>query len=146
MERKNMVSLMVIVAFVAAVIFAGCAEETSVSTPSPEVATAMIVSEPLATPLEEEPQQITFSGSGNRDTPLFWLYTGWVTFRMTHDGDHFVVDLLDDKGNIVSNLVFVLDGPSCRSSNVSLTKDGYYLLDISADGNWTITIEQSSIE
>jgi len=137
MERKNIVSLMAIVAFVAAVIFAGCVEEgTSVSTPSPEVATAT----PTTT-------IVTFSGSGYETTPIFWLERRVVTFKMSHDEDIFAVYLLDREGNIVSNLACEFEGPHWGgkmdgSKAVAIRKQGYYMLDINANGNWTITFEQ----
>jgi hypothetical protein len=132
MERKNIVSLMAIVAFVAAVIFAGCVEEgTSVSTPSPEVATAT-----------STPDSITFVGSGDKVERFFSVENGIAMFKMTHDGDMFIVDLLDDRRNRIDNLALGLGGPFNGSKIVGVIKERYYYLDIVADGNWRITIKR----
>ena len=148
MKRETIVGLIAIVAIVAAVIFAGCVEEeTPVSTPSP-TATPLPKTTPTpevltATPTPEPtPEPIALSGTGQEATSKFSLEKGLTIFRMTHDGDrNFVVWLLDDDGNQIDLLVNKI-GEFDGSQAVGIKTLGNYILDISADGSWTITIEQ----
>ena len=164
MKRKNIVGLIALVAIVAAVIFAGCVEEeTPVPTPSPtttplpkttptpEAPTATPTSEPTATltptptptpELTPTPEPIALSGTGQEATSKFSLEKGLSIFRMSHDGDsNFAVWLLDDEGDKVELLVNEI-GEFDGSKAVGIKKQGDYIFDISADGRWTITIEQ----
>jgi len=144
MKRKNIVGLIAIVAIVAAVIFAGCVEEeTPVPTPSPTATplpkTTPTPEVPTATPT---PEPIALSGTGQEATSKFSLEKGLSIFRMTHDGDsNFGVWLLDGEGEKVDLLVNEI-GAFDGSKAVGIKKQGDYILDISADGRWTITIEQ----
>lgn len=83
---------------------------------------------------------LSFSGVGQAATDLFTLEAGLTVFTMTHDGTgHFAVILMDSEGNTVdllANKVGAFDG-----SKATKTKDGDYILDVAADGNWTIEIE-----
>jgi len=93
------------------------------TTPTPEAPTATLAPEP-----------ITLSGTGQEATSKFSLETGLSVFRMNHDGDrNFIVWLLNDEGD---------HGEFDGSKAVGITKQGDYILDISTDGSWTITIEQ----
>ena len=154
MKRKNIVGLIALVAIVAAVIFAGCVEEeTPVSTPSPTATpipkTTPTPEAPTATPTPEPtsiptptPEPITLSGTGQEATSKFSLETGLSIFRMTHDGDsNFAVWLLDGEGEKIELLVNEI-GRFDGSKAVGIKNIGDYILDISADGRWTITIEQ----
>nr|QNO52629.1 hypothetical protein MBLPMMNE_00036 [Methanosarcinales archaeon ANME-1 ERB6] len=150
MKRKNIMGLIAIVATVAAVIFAGCVEEeTPVPTPSPTATplpkTTPTSEAPTATPTPEltpTPEPIGLSGTGQEATSKFSLEKGLSIFRMTHDGDsNFAVWLLDDEGDKVDLLVNEI-GEFDGSKAVGIKNQGDYILDISADGGWTITIEQ----
>ena len=80
-------------------------------------------------------------GTGQQASEMFYLDTGLARFEMTHDGDHnFIVWLLDDDGNQIDLLVNKV-GEFDGSKAVSIRKGGNYLLSISADGNWEISIE-----
>jgi len=72
---------------------------------------------------------------------MFYLDKGLVTFEMTHNGDgHFGVVLLNAEGDyidLLANGIGEFDG----SKAVGISESGIYLLDISADGNWEISIE-----
>ena len=144
MKRKNVVGLIAIVAIVAAVIFAGCVEEeTPVSTPSP-TATPLpkTTPTPVAPTTTPTPEPIALSGTGQEATSKFSLEKGLSIFRMTHGGDsNFAVWLLDDEGDKVELLVNEI-GEFDGSKAVGIKKQGDYIVDISADGRWTITIEQ----
>jgi len=88
------------------------------------------------------PVPITLSGTGQQASEMFYLDEGLVVFEMTHDGDgYFGIWLLDDEGGRIDLLVNE-GGDFNGSKAVGINKAGIYLLDISADGNWTITIEQ----
>ena len=101
------------------------------TTPTPEA--------PTATPT---PEPITLSGTGQEATSKFSLETGLSVFRMNHDGDrNFIVWLLNDEGDQIDLLVNKI-GEFDGSKALCVTKQGDYILDISADGSWTITIEQ----
>ena len=152
MKKKTIVGLIAVVAIVAAVLFAGCVEEeTPVSTPSP-TATPLPKTTPTpeassATPMststpEPTPEPITLSGTGQEATSKFSLEQGLSIFRMTHDGDsNFAVWLLNDEEDKVDLLVNEI-GEFDGSKAVGIKNQGDYILDISADGRWTITIEQ----
>jgi len=83
----------------------------------------------------------TLKGTGQQASEMFYLDTGLARFEMTHDGDrNFIVWLLDDDGNQIDLLVNKV-GEFDGSKAVSIRKGGNYLLSISADGNWEISIE-----
>jgi len=83
----------------------------------------------------------TLKGKGQQASETFSLDNGLARFEMTHDGDsNFGVWLLDDEGDNVELLVNEI-GDFDGSKAVSIRKGGIYLLDISADGNWAISIE-----
>ena len=83
----------------------------------------------------------TLKGKGQHASEVFYLDKGLARFEMTHDGDsNFAIWLLDDEGDKVKLLVNEI-GEFDGSKAVSISKGGIYLLDISADGNWRISIE-----
>lgn len=86
------------------------------------------------------PPQIT--GRGQQVTQLLALQEGLARIEMTHDGQsNFAIWLLDDGGAQVDLLVNEI-GSFSGSKAVQVPDDGNYLLDVTADGNWTIVIEQ----
>jgi hypothetical protein len=93
------------------------------------------------------PEPLFFSGSGKQTTPRFELAPGLVVLKVTHDGGStFVVALIDGEGNQVVDssggapLINEL-GPFDGSVAVSIQRRGEYLLDVTADGNWSVSIE-----
>jgi len=148
MKRKLMAVLMTALMIVSVIMLSGCVEEeVPVSTPSPtatpipKTTPTPEATTPTPTP-EPEPESIALSGTGQEATSKFSLENGLSIFRMTHDGDsNFAIWLLDDKGNNVDLLVNKI-GEFDGSKAIGISNDGIYLLDISADGGWTITIEQ----
>ncbi len=83
-----------------------------------------------------------FKGTGQQVTPLLKLSNGLTTFRMTHDGKrNFIVVLLDDKGTQIATLVNRI-GNFNGANAIGVKQSGTYLLNITADGNWTINVEQ----
>jgi hypothetical protein len=92
----------------------------------------------------EEPKPITFSGSGPQATRLFQLEPGLTVIRMTHQGNaNFIVDLLNENGNSVAPMgVANVIGPFQGSTPVQIPRGGQHLLDVQADGQWQIVVEQ----
>lgn len=92
------------------------------------------------------PQLTKLSGVGQKATEKFTLKKGLVVFKMTYkcspcEGDSiFVIKLLKDNGDYMSLLVNEI-GNFDGSKAVKITETGIYLLDISADGQWTVSIE-----
>jgi len=83
----------------------------------------------------------TFTGVGQQVSGFVMIPKGLTTFRMTHNGSsNFQVWLLDDSGQPMELLVNEI-GSFNGSKAVGIEKAGIYLLDISADGNWSITTE-----
>lgn len=96
-----------------------------------------------------EPEPIEFSGEGDDVSSEFMLEEGVTIITMTHDGDsNFAIELLDDTGGYVDLLVNEIgsfDGTSAigvRDNNIIGAKPGTHVLNITADGNWTVLIEQ----
>jgi hypothetical protein len=84
----------------------------------------------------------SFSGTGQQVTPLFRLTEGSAIFRMTHTGSsNFIIWLEDDTANMVALLVNKI-GSFSGSASEHIEDTGWFMLDISADGAWTVTIEQ----
>lgn len=83
----------------------------------------------------------TFTGKGQQVSEMFRLNKGLAIFKMTHDGSHnFAITLLDRNGKYIELLVNEI-GNFDGSKAVRIEKDEIYLLDITADGNWSIAIE-----
>ena len=63
-------------------------------------------------------------------------------FEMVHQGEsNFIVDLLDDEGAEVGYLINEI-GQYDASQAVQIPEDGTYLLNVEADGSWTIRVQQ----
>ena len=114
---------------------------TTTIQPTTIVSTTTIPTTTTTTPMIE-PEPITFSGTGQEATSKFKLEKGLSIFEMTHDGSHnFIVWLLDSNGNnveLLANEIGSFDG----STAVGIVTAGYYLLDINADGGWSVNIQQ----
>jgi hypothetical protein len=133
------------------VIFSGCTSGTSsnnapTATPSsaptavPPAATTV---EPIATPGPvSEPSPINLVGSGPQTSKEFSLEKGLSLFSMVHQGSsNFTIWLVDSNGKKVDLLVNV-NGEFGGSKAEGITTAGDYLLDISADGAWSVDITQ----
>lgn len=87
------------------------------------------------------PDPISLSGSGQQATDQFELESGLAIFSMTHQGQgNFAVELLDEGGETVdlpANVIGSFDGSSAFGAVA-----GTYLLDVTADGPWSVTINQ----
>lgn len=90
----------------------------------------------------DEPDPIDFSGSGTDVTDEFDLEGGFVAVEATHTGgeSNFQVELVDEQGEMAElfvNSIGEFDGELGASP-----KEGTYVLDINADGDWEITLRQ----
>lgn len=84
----------------------------------------------------------TFTGTGPKASSLFWLDKTLTTFDMTHDGSsNFAIWLLDSNGEHVDLLVNEI-GPFDGSTAIGVPAAGVHILDIYADGHWTISVQQ----
>jgi len=80
----------------------------------------------------------TLSGVGKQATQMITLQEGLYVFRFTHSGSsNFIVHLLDSEGRRVESLVNVI-GVFSGSKATRISAPGQYILDIDADGTWTI--------
>jgi hypothetical protein len=94
------------------------------------------------TPIIVEPDSITISGTGQEATQEFRLEEGLSIFRMEYPGDrNFIIWLMDDQGNREELLVNNI-GDFSGSKAVGIDNAGAYILDVNADDEWTVTIEQ----
>lgn len=110
---------------------------TPVSTPRPTpTAIPTITTVETPTPL----QPVILSGRGQKATDLFYLPQGLARFEMTHSGDsNFAIWLMNDLG-IREGLLVNEIGSFQGSKAVRIEKPGMYLMDITADGTWKVTI------
>jgi len=77
-------------------------------------------------------------------TDFFELSRGLKTFYMTHQGNgHFSVHLLNKDGAQVGMESLLANdvGPFDGSKAVRVSKDDVYLLQVDANGPWTIQVE-----
>lgn len=83
----------------------------------------------------------TLTGKGNSVTQfLYFKKKGLARFNLSHDGaDYFGVWLLDSNGNEVDLLANGI-GAFNGSKGVRIPKKGVYLINVEADGNWSISV------
>jgi len=105
---------------------------------------------PTSTPQPiPEPEPIEFSGQGDDVSSKFTLEEGITIITMTHSGEsNFAIELFDDTGTYVDllvNEIGVFDGSAAigvREDNIIGAKPSVHVLNITADGNWTVLIKQ----
>lgn len=91
---------------------------------------------------QDAPATREFSGTGATATAQFTLPRGLARFQMTHEGEsNFIVYLLNSEGNEVDVSLVNEIGPFNGSQAVRVPEAGTYLLDVDADGPWTIRVE-----
>ena len=79
-----------------------------------------------------------FSGRGQQATSPVMFEAGLYVFRMTHSGQgHFGIRLLQESGRGVESLVSTT-GPFDGSKAVKIPASASYILDVMADGDWTV--------
>lgn len=82
------------------------------------------------------------AGRGNEATDFIHLEGGLLRGDYTYAGvDNFIVGVLDSQGNPIALVANEIG--SCEGSSAgAISEAGDYLLKITADGNWTITLSQ----
>ena len=163
--------VLVLVLSVLTVTFSGCVEEevvtpiqpiaprveaasTSTPTPTPTpTPTATATPIPTSTQPQEvsQPEPIKLSGIGPGPTPIFQLESGTSIFRMTNDGySNFTVLLVDTEAiefcgccyKYITDVPVDTIGPFDGVKTVEIFEPGDYILDVDAEGQWSIIIEQ----
>lgn len=82
----------------------------------------------------------SFSGTGAVVTPIFMLEEGRANFELSHDGEeNFIVHLYSEQGRV--GLANEIGAISARQLTERMGA-GPHLIDIYADGAWTITVSQ----
>lgn len=108
-------------------------------TPAPPTATPV---PPSPTPVPPTATPIALSGNGQQASAKFTLQPGLAVIRMTHTGQrNIIMTLLDGTGQQVELLVNRI-GPFDGAAAVGITRGGEYLVQVQADGRWTIAVEQ----
>lgn len=90
----------------------------------------------------QNPVGYAAKGHGVTCTPLFPLgFQGLMEFRYRHYGkSNFIVYLLDQEGNKIKLLANELG--NCKGSKaIRMDNPGNYLLNIDADGRWTVLLK-----
>jgi len=83
----------------------------------------------------------TFTGIDQQVSPFIKIEKGLVIFTLKHSGkSHFGVFLIDRNGKKVELLANVI-GNFDSSKAVGITNPGSYIMNIFADGEWTISVE-----
>ena len=84
-------------------------------------------------------QTLNFSGTGQQATSPADFEKALYVFKLNHSGErNFAVWVMDPTGNKVELLVNTI-GPFSGSKAVQIAAKGRYLLDVTADGDWSIT-------
>lgn len=102
--------------------------------------------QPAAAP-QEFP--LSFAGTGDGVTPFFSLEAGLTTFAMSHYGSSsFAVKLYTGDGSMVDYLALDMgryEGKKAigvQPDNIFGAVPGFYILSITADGDWEITMDR----
>lgn len=87
----------------------------------------------------DAPRKVSFSGDRETATGFFRMSRGTKDFEMTHRGEgRFTVRLLDENGAKVGKSLAKKKGPFRGSTSVGVPRDGIYLLQVDADGPWSV--------
>lgn len=99
---------------------------------------------------QQQPQTVTLQGSGDDTTQSFELQEGVTIFEMSHTGSsNFAIWLYNvataEQEELLVNEIGNYDGSvliGVTSGYSADVEEGTYLLEVTADGNWQVTIEQ----
>jgi len=92
----------------------------------------------------DAPQTSSFQGNSQTASDFFQLSEGLKRFAMTHQGSgHFGVTLLNKNGSRIGmeSLLANDAGPFNGSKAVRVPREDVYLLQVSADGPWSVQVE-----
>lgn len=117
--------------------------QNSVQESTPVVSSTTVSDSPSQTEQITEPVPIELSGTGQKATQKFKLEQGLSEFSMKYRGSsNFIVWLVDGETGqnveLLANEIGSFDG----SKAVGITADGDYILNVQADGPWTVIITQ----
>lgn len=97
---------------------------------------------PTTTTTEPPPAPQQFEGSGNQAVGPFPLEGAIAVFTFSHQGSaNFIIEILDANGETVDFAANEI-GSIEQASSASGLRAGEYLMEITASGAWTVTIEQ----
>ena len=105
---------------------------------------ASISPAPVPTPKTDDQSAapIELSGKGDQASSKFQLQSGLSTWKITHDGTSNVqISLLNSEGKYIDMPLNEI-GRYSGKQIVRIGKPGEYLLNVKADGKWTVTIDQ----
>jgi len=105
---------------------------------------ASISPAPTPTPkTDDQPAApVELSGKGDQASSKFQLQSGLSTWKVTHDGTSNVqISLLNSEGKYIDMPVNEI-GRYSGKQIVRVGKPGEYLLNVKADGKWSVTIDQ----
>lgn len=109
---------------------------------NPIATTTKIVATPEPTQIiVNELKQQNFSGVGKKITDEFYLQKGIAKIQMDYIGQsNFIVRLMDKDGNLIELLANEI-GSWDGATAIRIDRSGYYLMDVTADGRWTVVIQ-----
>lgn len=86
---------------------------------------------------------VELAGRGQQVTRKFTLQEGLVQYRVTHNGSSNIVIEIKD-GATGANVETILNeiGPVDATKATRLRKSGTYVLQVQADGDWTISLDE----
>lgn len=118
------------------------ADESTPSATPTETEAETLTETPTESPTPiPEPDPVQISGSGGDVSDTFETIGGFVSFTFKHEGEsNFQVELLDGNGDTVEYLVNAIGDYDGRAGKY--LPEGEYLLDITADGDWSGAVEQ----
>lgn len=116
--------------------------ETSDPPPATDAPTETTAETTTAQPTIMEPDPVEFSGTGQRVTDSIPIQGGFTAFHLTHTGQsNFIIELQDASTAEMRELLANEIG-SWQGNIATGLAAGEYLLDVTADGNWTAEIRQ----
>lgn len=141
---NQLVALVIVALFVAVAITQLAPTPVSTATTGPTATPASTAPpKPTAASLSAP---LTLKGKGAQASSLIALKHGLAIFELTHDGQqNFAVWLTNTDGDLVALMANKI-GPFGSSMAMGIPVDGYYVVNVEADGNWTVSIGISATE
>lgn len=94
--------------------------------------------------INQDSSEVNIRGQGQCSSDRFKLSGGFVKVKARHDGKgNFIVHLIDHMGQVEKHLVNEI-GPYQGSSAFNLRAGGHYVINTKADGDWSVTLENSN--
>lgn len=141
---NRLIGLVILALFVAMAITQLAPTPVSTATTGPTATPA-----PTATPkptASPPSAPLTLKGKGAQVSSPIALKHGLAIFKLTHDGQrNFAVMLLNADGDLVALMANKI-GPFGSSMAMGIPVDGYYVVNVEADGNWTVSVGISATE